>query len=536
MGLLVLQSGASAQTYEEPDPTPEAPPTPQPASAPTPPLPSDSADYFKKIYRHMLNSPLPKQIYDQGGVPALVPQLEVDSNPHGQNGSYQPAGDTVTADNAFFQSLGTNGRSCVTCHQPPSGMSVSAKNVQRRFDKTKGTDPIFSPVDGANCPNQVPEANTSGAPYGGRKGRGRDLRKAYSLLLNKGLIRIALPLPANADFTVEVVSDPTTCNTTPEYNSITDPVTGATTRIVSVFRRPIISANLDFKTTTLFPGGPPVPAGHTAGNGNLMWDGREPSLESQAINATLGHAQALTPPTDEQVAQIVAFERGIFAAQLIDDTAWDLSTAGALGGPINLSAIPPGQFALSGPFDMFEAWLGTTGRRAETRLTIARGEILFNTRPFTISNVSGFNDFFGPTGPPVVGTCGTCHNIAGAGSDALPNSQRDIGIGGASASFGGPAPTTDLPVFRITCNPGARLFNPDVVTTNDPAKALITGRCRDVGSKTVPSIRALASHAPYFSDGSAKTLLDLVNVYNNRFAIGLTVQEKTDLVNFLEAL
>ena len=72
--------------------------------------------------------------------------------------------------------------------------------------------------------------------------------------------------------------------------------------------------------------------------------------------------------------------------------------------------------------------------------------------------------------------------------------------------------------------------------TNDPAKALITGRCRDIGARTVPSLRGLASHEPFFIDGSARTLLDLVNVYDRRFTIGLTPQEKRDLVAFLEAL
>jgi hypothetical protein len=264
-----------------------------------------------------------------------------------------------------------------------------------------------------------------------------------------------------------------------------------------------------------------------------MWDGREPSLESQAVNATLGHAQALAPPTAEQVAQMVAFERGIFSAQQHDADTWDLDIAGALGGPINLSAIQPGQLSFE-PFELFGAWLNYTGRRAEARNSVARGEVIFNTRQFIVSNVSGFNDVFG--GAPVPGTCSTCHNVFGAGSDALPSSQRDIGIGGASTVFNGPAPTTDLPVFKLTCTPGSTLFNPEVVLTNDPAKALITGRCRDIGAKTVPSLRALVSHAPYFSDGSAKSLLDLVKVYNARFSIGLTDQEKADLVNFLEAL
>ena len=62
----------------------------------------------------------------------------------------------LTARHAFFRSLGTNGRSCATCHQPPSGMSFSLRNVRARFGATAGTDPIFAPVDGANCPDAVP--------------------------------------------------------------------------------------------------------------------------------------------------------------------------------------------------------------------------------------------------------------------------------------------------------------------------------------------------------------------------------------------
>ena len=48
--------------------------------------------------------------------------------------------------------------------------------------------------------------------------------------------------------------------------------------------------------------------------------------------------------------------------------------------------------------------------------------------------------------------------------------------------------------------------------------------------------RDLAPRAPYFHDGQAATLMDVVDFYNNRFQIGLTSQEKTDLVNFLNSL
>jgi hypothetical protein len=37
-------------------------------------------------------------------------------------------------------------------------------------------------------------------------------------------------------------------------------------------------------------------------------------------------------------------------------------------------------------------------------------------------------------------------------------------------------------------------------------------------------------------DGSAATLLDVVNFYNQRFGIGFTDQQKKDLVNFLNTL
>lgn len=502
-------------------------------------LPGNTPAYFRKSYLSLMRAPLPARIYNQGGIPPYVPKLEIDSDPSGRIGTYQPNGATETAKNAFFQTLGTNGRSCATCHQPPSGMSVSVRNIKKRLMATRGKDPIFAPVDGANCPNQVTAAETSGSLYGGRKGKGmKAFRDAHSLLINKGLIRIPLPVRTNAEYTISVVKDPTTCNTDPDYNSLPDG-----TRIVSVFRRPLISTNMNFKTTTAFPG----PGGNS---GNIMWDGREPTLFTQAVSATLGHAQALTPPTQEQQNQIVQFETNIFSAQYRDRHAGLLTAAFATGGPEALSGIAPGQFGgFSGPpvFKEYDAWVTTDGNKTAARQSIARGQLIFNTKRFTISDVAGFNDVVGNPAPG--NTCATCHNVVGAGGDVLPQSQRDIGVAGHAQAFNGAAPAADLPQFRITCNieddpnttpadengfifPNAG----DSVVTNDPGLALITGKCKDVGARTVPSLRALAAHEPFFSDGSSATLFDVVNFYDKRFAIGLTATEKTDLVNFLQAL
>ena len=101
----------------------------------------------------------------------------------------------------------------------------------------------------------------------------------------------------------------------------------------------------------------------------------------------------------------------------------------------------------------------------------------------------------------------------------------------------GPAPANDLPKFKFTCINGAtHPFYGTQIITNDPGKGLITGKCADLGQQTVPQLRGLAARAPYFHDGSASDLGDVVDFYNQRFVMNLTVQEKTDLVNFLSAL
>ena len=72
--------------------------------------------------------------------------------------------------------------------------------------------------------------------------------------------------------------------------------------------------------------------------------------------------------------------------------------------------------------------------------------------------------------------------------------------------------------------------------TNDPGMALLTGKCADIGKFTLPQLRALAAREPYFHDGSARTLKAVVDVYNQRFNVGLTAQDEEDLVSFLAAL
>ena len=115
--------------------------------------------------------------------PVIIPQLEINLDPTGAIATFQLNGPTETAKNVFFQDIGTNGRKCFTCHQPGDGWSLSAQHAQERFD-VDPNEPLFRLVDGATCPSD--DVSTYRA------------KKAYSLLLAKGLIRIGPPTPIPA--------------------------------------------------------------------------------------------------------------------------------------------------------------------------------------------------------------------------------------------------------------------------------------------------------------------------------------------------
>jgi cytochrome c peroxidase len=490
---------------------------------------AEPVDYFPSLLPNLLAAPLPNRIYREGGIPAIVPQLEVDWNPLGRLGTYLPGGLVTTADNAFFQPLGNNGRSCATCHQPPSGMGLSLRNVKYRFRTTGGKDPLFAPVDGANCPSAVPAQFTAPATIGERAGSGHgELRDAYSLLLSRGTIRMPLPwppkdpqgqpLPVEFDIHITPQEDRPGCNT--------DPVDGIAAGFVSVYRRPLMAAQMNFKTFRPGETGPIL-------RGSLMWDGRERSMELQAIHATQGHAQTKRRPTDAQVAEMVDFQTSIFTAQLVGNAAGRLDADGATGGPVNLAgqAIFPG---FGTTFDEYDRWRGQAG----VRQSINRGQAIFNNRLFTVSRVAGFNTLPGVPAEALA-SCSTCHNIEHGGSDFLENPQRDIGIGGTARFIGGPKPAEALPRFTLTCHADARphaFLGLGPIVTNDPGRALVTGKCADIGKFTIPQLRGLASREPYFHDGTAKTLADVVDFYDRRFKIGFSATEKEDLVNFLASL
>jgi cytochrome c peroxidase len=65
---------------------------------------------------------------------------------------------------------------------------------------------------------------------------------------------------------------------------------------------------------------------------------------------------------------------------------------------------------------------------------------------------------------------------------------------------------------------------------------MVTGKWDDIVKFKGPVLRGLAARPPYFHDGSAATLPDVIRFYDARFQARFTAQEKADLLAFLLAL
>jgi len=431
--------------------------------------------------------------------------------------TYRVGNGPIDLTGPFFQSLGTNGRSCASCHRPAQAWTISPDEVRLRFDLTLGLDPIFRTNDGSNCDHGVDTSTVAAR------------RRAYSLLLDKGLIRVALAPPQGAEFDVVGVANPYGCS---ELATL------------SVYRRPLPATNLRFLST-------------------VMWDGRESSTQTgtqkiayptnpgdlladlahQAVDATNGHAQASRPPTPDQQSAIVAFEMALATAQAYDYRAGSLNAAGANGGPVAIGTrfMPAFFVGLNDPlggnpqgtpftpviFNLFDAWAakGSGGSDAAAkRAQIARGQALFNSKPIDITGVGGLNDDLGL--PVIPGTCGTCHDALNAGDHSV-SAPLNIGVSDPN----GPLDVSYLPVITLQ-----NRATHEMKTITDPGRALITGLWKDVGRLKGPVLRGLAARAPYFHNGAADSLGDVLDFYDQRFHIGFTPQEKNDLIAFLNAL
>src|SRR6266853_221878 len=479
----------------------------------------------------------------------FIPNGVFFANPGGASETYSTTGGGIDPTGPFFQSLGTNGRSCGTCHQLSDAMSVSAAHIQQRFSLTQGQDPIFRTVDGSNCNHTIDVSTLSGRSA------------AYSLLRTRGLIRIAIAVPGNADYRVVRVDNPYGCNESD---------------VISMYRRPLPATNLRFLSALMFDGRESSAA---TGTTKILYDPDNPlgalvsDLKHQAMDATNGHAQASPPVTlsDPRLPQIVDFEMPLFTAQIIDNLAGRLDTRGATGGPVSLTTqqffisfnssvnplVPtleqPGGLVSPGDgrfspviFNPYDAWASMPA--PSPRAAVARGQAIFNSKPIHITDVAGINDDASAGGlvpggiSSFTGTCGTCHDTPNVGNHSFPTplnigtgdpdpSNSSVNLGGLDVSY---LPSITVCQLDLTTNPPTPTSN--CKTTTDLGQALVDGKFDHVGKIKGPILRGLSARAPYFHNGSAQTLLDAVRFYEHRFGLVLSAQDESDLVAFLSAL
>jgi hypothetical protein len=409
---------------------------------------------------------------------------------------------------------------------------------------TRGQDPIFRTVDGSNCNHNIDVSTLAGK------------FAAYSLLLSRGLIRIAIAVPASADYKVVSVNNPYGCNET---------------NVISMYRRPLPATNLRFLSAVMVDGRESAAA---TGTTKILYSNYPNSLLSdlahQSLDATIGHAQGDgTRPTPTEQQEIVNFEMALSTAQAFSFSAGLLNVQGAKGGPISLTTQPffisinssvhfllpqfeqpgglvtpgDGQFS-SAIFNTFDAWSSLA--YTDPRASVARGQAIFNSKLFDITGVAGINDDLSAGGlvsggiASLPGTCGTCHDTPNVGDHSFPT-PLNIGTGDPNPSN----PSTNLGGLDVSYLPSITVCKTDPITgltgsncktTTDLGQALIDGRFDHVGKIKGPILRGLSARAPFFHNGSARTLLDVVRFYERRFALVLTPQEESDLVAFLSVL
>jgi cytochrome c peroxidase len=392
-----------------------------------------------------------------------IPNNHPAPNPGGAAATFSTQG-SVELTGEYFQPQGSNGRSCATCHTPEEAWSINPGTLQRLFDETDGTHPVFNPLDADN-----PET----ADFNTVEGR----LAAYGMLLSRGVFRRGGAPRPNSEW---------------ELIAVDDPHGFANLGRLVHWRR--VGPTINF----------------AVGSATVLWDGsnnvsvngvpdQHAGLVLQAQRNVTG-AQQGQPAPPEVIADIVAFEESLSTAQFIVPGVGRLDSGGARGGPEALSNMRKAE----GRFDLFDAWAGHENPR---RAQIARGQELFNNK----TNNAGR-------------TCNSCHNSANNGTN-IDNRLFDVRTASAEAR------TPDLPLYTFR-----NRATGEIRQLTDAGRGQITGLWGDLGRFKTPTIRALAARAPYFHNGIAATLEDVVRHYEIHLGFVFTDEERADLVAFLNAL
>ncbi len=342
-----------------------------------------------------------------------------------------------------------NGRACADCHMPTNSFQLSPASAEaryqalqfwRRFDP-KADDPLFRPIDADDF--RLNGANASD----------------YTTLRRNGLIRISLPLPAN----VKLI-DPATNQPSAET-------------FVDVWRAVPSVNNVELTG----PDGHVFVTRRPNAGGGYQLDARIATLQDQALQAFINHAQVQRAPAQRTLDDLAAFQSALFSSARVQALA---------------KALAQGVTPLPDPDPLL------TGLEQQGKTVFMRACAHCHGGPGQST-----------TSPPVVARF---HDIA----TTCPRPVDTVSP--VRFSFAAcPAGIADkVRTYEITLANSTTTIRR---ASSDPGRALLTGfvggppPLDDWNKLDVPGLHGIAQTAPYFHNNSAATLEDVVAHYIELF-------------------
>jgi len=352
--------------------------------------------------------------------------------------------------------LGGNGRSCADCHMPSENFQLSPEAAKFRFDALQAErthdknadDPLFRPIDADDFRVNGDAANN------------------FSNLVENGLVRVTMPLPANV--------------------KLIDPATGQPSNETTVdLWRAVIPVNNVAITGPdgVAPIWPPAPRTSIMGldpygpnrQGGYQHDARFGTLQEQARGALMAHARVTVEPSTDLVDDLAAFEQTLFSS--------------------------PGVELLA------------------TNLLAGRGDLPDPDPPLTELELQGKEVFSR--------ACATCHGASLHPGTSTPESvmkhpvvmrYHNIRTACPRLTSDGFAPCParlerNARTYQITLANGTV----QTFTTSDPGRLLLRGEPDDLGVMDVTPLRGISKTAPYFHNNSAATLEEVLDHYEALF-------------------
>jgi cytochrome c peroxidase len=357
----------------------------------------------------------------------------------------------VAFNDRHFTRLGGNGRACADCHMPSQGFQLSPAAAGARFDalqakrarSKKADDPLFRPVDADDFRVNGEHASD------------------FSNLVENGLVRVTMPLPANVKLIDAATGQPSD-----------ETVVDLWRAVMPVFNVAITGP--DFVLPMWPPGAPRVDIMGQDANGpnrqgGYQHDARFGTLQEQARGALFAHAQVTIEPRTRVLDDLAAFQQTLFSSPGVEQLARAILSGSTFPDP------DPGLNELE-----------------------QHGKAVFNR------------------------ACAQCHGGTLHPGTTTPEAAfvrpvvRYHSIGAAC-----PRPATDgfapcpprlarnARTYRITLANGTI----QTVTTSDPGRLLLTGQPADLGVMDTTNLRGISRTAPYFHNNSAATLEEVVDHY-----------------------